>query len=138
LDALADRGFSRLGAELRAAYATAGQEFDQRLRRTMTACVAFASRSPAVLELMFATKPRSDAAPLELTAADALSVVALLIQEGMCDGVLAPADPDRYTLLLAATIRASSGPSPATSSSRNRRRSWVAAAAATFSRGNAP
>jgi hypothetical protein len=56
----------------------------------MAAYVCFAGRNPALLELMFATKARSDAAGLQSTATNALSVVARLVDEGMAAGELAP------------------------------------------------
>src|SRR5438270_10671304 len=56
LDALAENGFVRLGAELRAAVHGAGDDFDQRLRVTAAAYIRFATQDPALLELMFAGK----------------------------------------------------------------------------------
>src|SRR5271157_1995514 len=56
LDALAAAGFARLGAELRSAVDGAGGDFPSRLRATATAYVRFATRDPALLELMFAGK----------------------------------------------------------------------------------
>ena len=75
------------------------------MRATINAYVTFARASPALLELMFATKPRSEVAGLQATAADALSMVPRLIEEGTATGLLASADPDRRALVLAATIR---------------------------------
>jgi hypothetical protein len=54
---------------------------------------------------MFAIKPRDGEAGPESTAADTLAVVPELIGEGIDSGALAPADPARAALLLAATIR---------------------------------
>jgi AcrR family transcriptional regulator len=137
LIALADRGFTRLGIQLHSAYEMSGP-FDERLRRTMGAYVVFAGRSPALLELMFAIKPRDDAAGLQSTAADALSVVPRLIEDGVAAGVFAPADPDRYALLLAATIRGIVGLVTSDSIGPDTVDRLIADAALTFIRGNAP
>ena len=138
LEALAERGFARLGTELRAAHDGPTTTFEARLRATITAYVTFARRSPALLELMFATKPRSDAAGLRATAADALSMVPRLIAEGMDAGQLAPADPDRCALLLAATIRGIVGLVIGESVGPEAVDPLISDAAATFMRGNAP
>src|SRR5690348_14709991 len=53
LDALAGAGFERLGAELRAAAAGAGEDFESRLRAIAAAYVRFATEDAALLELMF-------------------------------------------------------------------------------------
>ena len=46
LDALAEAGFERLGAELRAAADGAGEDFEPRLRATAAAYVRFATARP--------------------------------------------------------------------------------------------
>src|ERR1700730_13911612 len=56
LDALAESGFERLGSELRAAAAAAGEEFQARLHAIAAAYIRFATRDPELLELMFAAK----------------------------------------------------------------------------------
>src|SRR5271168_4580796 len=56
LDALAEAGFARLGAELQSAIDGAGGDFPSRLLATATTYVRFATRDPALLELMFAGK----------------------------------------------------------------------------------
>src|ERR1700679_3394382 len=58
LDALAQAGFKRLGAELRGAADGAGEDFQARLRATAAAYVRFATQDAALLELMFADKHR--------------------------------------------------------------------------------
>jgi AcrR family transcriptional regulator len=137
LEALAERGFARLGTELRAAYDGAAATFDARLRATINAYVAFASRSPGLLELMFALKPRSNAAGLQSMAADALSMVPRLIHEGTAAGVLASADPRRRTLLLAAIIRGIVGLVTSDSIDPEALDELISDAAMTFIRGNA-
>jgi AcrR family transcriptional regulator len=105
LDALAERGFERLAAGMRDAAGNPGPGFEARLRATGAAYVAFASSNPALLELMYAGKPHSDAPGLQAAAADVLSVVLGLISDGVASGALAAGDPERYALLLFATIR---------------------------------
>jgi AcrR family transcriptional regulator len=105
LDALAERGFGRLAAGMRAAAGEPGLRFEVRLRATGAAYVAFASSNPALLELMYANKPRGDAEGLRAAMADVLSVVLGLVADGIAGGVLAAGDPERYALLLFATIR---------------------------------
>src|SRR6202011_966451 len=56
LDALAETGFARLGAELSDAADGAGEDFRARLQATAAAYVRFATRDAALLELMFAGK----------------------------------------------------------------------------------
>src|SRR5258706_3008989 len=56
LDALAEAGFARLGAELRRAVDGAGEDFEARLQPTAAAYVRFPPRDAALLELIFAGK----------------------------------------------------------------------------------
>jgi AcrR family transcriptional regulator len=105
LDALAERGFERLAAGMRDANDASGPEFADRLRATAAAYVNFASRSPALLDLMSAGKPRSDAPGPQTAAASAISLVRGLIDDGIAGGVLAPRDPERYAYLLFAWVR---------------------------------
>src|SRR6202790_2944547 len=51
LDALAEAGFARLGAELRGAADRAGEDFQARLGATAAAYVRFATRDATLLEL---------------------------------------------------------------------------------------
>src|SRR3989454_12819781 len=64
LDALAETGFARLGAELRSAADGAGEDFQARLGATAAAYVRFATRDAALLELMFAGKNREQSGAL--------------------------------------------------------------------------
>src|ERR1700761_4628452 len=52
LDALAESGFDRLGRELKAAAAGAGDEFQPRLEATAAAYIRFATADPALLDLV--------------------------------------------------------------------------------------
>jgi AcrR family transcriptional regulator len=105
LDALAEAGFARLGAELRAAIDGAGEDFQARLQATAAAYVRFATRDAALLELMFAGKHREPAGTLHDAANRAFSVMFELIQQGQADGVLEPGEPERVGLVLFATIQ---------------------------------
>jgi AcrR family transcriptional regulator len=103
LDALAEAGFERLGAELRSAVDRAGGDFEARLRATAAAYVRFATRDAALLELMFAGKHSSGA--LYEASERAFAVMLELIQQGQADGALERGEPERVGLVLFATIQ---------------------------------
>ena len=105
LDALAETGFERLGAELRDAVERAGGDFPARLAATATAYIRFATRDPALLELMFAGKHREPAGTLHAAAERAFSVLFELIQQGQADGILESGEPERVGLVLFATVQ---------------------------------
>jgi AcrR family transcriptional regulator len=105
LDALAEAGFARLGAELRSAADRAGDDFQPRLRATAAAYVRFATRDAALLELMFAGKHREPSGALHAAAAQAFSIILELIEQGQADGALEPGEPERVGLVLFATIQ---------------------------------
>src|SRR5258708_30328136 len=81
LDALAEAGFDRLGAELRSAVDGAGEDFQVRLRATAAAYVRFATRDAALLELMFAGKHREEAGALREAGDRAFAVILELIAQ---------------------------------------------------------
>ena len=105
LDALAGAGFERLGAELRAAAAVAGEDFETRLRAIAAAYIRFATEDAALLELMFAGKHREGAAELADAAERAFAVMLELIDEGQREGVIERGEPKRVGLVLFATIQ---------------------------------
>ena len=105
LDALAESGFARLGAELRGAAESAGEGYEARLRATATAYVRFAISDAALLELMFAGKQRAQAGALHQAADRAFSVILELIDEGQTNAALEPGDPEHIGLLLFATMQ---------------------------------
>jgi AcrR family transcriptional regulator len=105
LDALAEAGFERLGAELAAARERAGADFQARLRATATAYIRFATRDAALLELMFAGKHREQAGTLHEAAERAFAVLLELIEQGQAEGALEPGEPERVGLVLFATIQ---------------------------------
>jgi AcrR family transcriptional regulator len=105
LDALAESGFARLGAELRGAAERAGEDYEARLRAANLAYVRFAVNDAALLELMFAGKHREQAGALHEAADRAFLVILQLIEEGQAGDVLEPGDPERIGLLLFATMQ---------------------------------
>jgi len=106
LDAVAEAGFERLGAELRLALEGASEDFEARLRATAVAYVRFATRDAALLELMFAGKNREQqSGSLHDAAERAFSIMLELIERGQVDGILEPGDPERVGLVLFATIQ---------------------------------
>jgi AcrR family transcriptional regulator len=105
LDALAEAGFERLGAELAGARERAGADFQARLQATAAAYIRFATRDAALLELMFAGKHREQAGALEEAAERAFAVLLELIEQGQAEGALEPGDPKRVGLVLFATIQ---------------------------------
>jgi AcrR family transcriptional regulator len=105
LDALAESGFARLGAELRGAAESAGEGYEARLRATSLAYVRFAISDAALLELMFAGKQREQAGALHEAADRAFSVILELIEEGQAQAALEPGDPEHIGLLLFATVQ---------------------------------
>jgi AcrR family transcriptional regulator len=105
LDAVAEAGFARLGAELRSAVDGAGEDFQTRLRATAAAYVRFATRDAALLELMFAGKHREPAGALNEASHRAFSVLLDVIEQGQADGALERGEPERVGLVLFATIQ---------------------------------
>ncbi|HWF25563.1 MAG TPA: TetR/AcrR family transcriptional regulator [Solirubrobacteraceae bacterium] len=106
LDALAESGFARLGAELRSAADGAGTDFEARLQATAVAYVRFATRDAALLELMFAGKrEQARSGPLHEAADRAFSVILELIEQGQAEGLLEPVDPERIGLVLFASVQ---------------------------------
>ena len=105
LDAVAEAGFDRLGVELRAAADGAGEEFEPRLRATAAAYVRFATRDPALLDLMFAGKHRETTGALHEAAENAFAVMLELIAQGQAEGALELGEPERVGLVLFSTIQ---------------------------------
>jgi AcrR family transcriptional regulator len=105
LDALAESGFERLGADLRTAVAGAGEDFQARLEATAKAYIQFAIEDAELLELMFAGKHRESAQDLAEAADRAFSVLFEVIGQGQAEGALEPGDPERVGLLLFATVQ---------------------------------
>jgi AcrR family transcriptional regulator len=105
LDALAESGFERLGAELRAAAGGAGDEFQARLEATAAAYIRFATADPALLDLMFASKHQESQPSLHDAMERAFSAMMELIAQGQAAGLLQAGDPERVGLVLFSTIQ---------------------------------
>jgi AcrR family transcriptional regulator len=105
LDALAEDGFERLGSELRAAYAAAGDEFEPRLRAVGAAYIRFATGEADLLELMFAGKHRDQSGRLYEASTAAFSLIIELIEQGQAEAILDPGDPERAGLVLFAIVQ---------------------------------
>jgi AcrR family transcriptional regulator len=105
LDALAESGFERLTAELRAAADRAGEEFQPRLEATAAAYIRFATHDPALLDLMFAAKDGATQPSLHDAMERAFSVLIELIVQGQAIGRLQPGDPERVGLVLFSTVQ---------------------------------
>jgi len=105
LDALAEAGFARVGAELRAAVDEAGPGFAARLRAAAAAYVRFATEDAALLELMFAGKHGDPSGRLGTAADRAFAVLLELIEQGQAEGALEPGGPERVGLVLFATVQ---------------------------------
>jgi AcrR family transcriptional regulator len=105
LEALAETGFARLGAELRAASDRAGERFEPRLHAIGSAYVRFATRDAALLELMFARKRREESGTLHEAADRAFSVLLEVIDQGQRVGALERDEPQRVSLVLFAMVQ---------------------------------
>ena len=104
LDALAESGFERLDAQLRAALAAAGEGFAPRVRAIVAAYIQFATQDSALLELMFSSKHRPGADRVVAAAHPAFGLMNDLIVEGQRAGELAPGDPERVGVVMFATM----------------------------------
>jgi AcrR family transcriptional regulator len=103
LDALAQDGFDRLGAQLQAAVEPAAAPFDARLAAMATAYVRFATEHAALLELMFAGKHRAET--LRAASDRTFAIPLGLIAEGHASGALEPGDPERLGKVLFAMLQ---------------------------------
>lgn len=105
LDALAESGFVRLGARLRAAV----DEIDDddlaaRLHAFASAYVRFATENAALTGLMNAAKHRPGATAVAEAAAAAFGQIGDLIEEGQSRGELEEGDPEEIGLVIYATV----------------------------------
>ncbi|WP_062209235.1 TetR/AcrR family transcriptional regulator [Streptomyces sp. NBRC 109706] len=105
LDALAEDGFLKLGAVLRAALAGAGEDFPSRVRATMTAYTRFATERAALLELMYTSKHRPGATRIVEAAEEPFGLMNELIVEGQRQGALQEGAPERIGIVLLATLQ---------------------------------
>lgn len=108
LDALAAEGFTRLGALLREAEATA-PDFRAQIRAVADAYVTFAVAEANLAELMFAHERGDGGALVEQGAAAAFAPMLEVFRRGQAEGVLASRDPERAGLLFLATLQGLAG-----------------------------
>lgn len=106
LDALAESGFVRLGAELRAAVDAIDGEDDlsARLHAFASAYVRFATENGALAGLMNSSKHRPGATAVAEAAAAAFGQIGDLIEEGQARGELEEGDPEDIGLIIYATV----------------------------------
>jgi AcrR family transcriptional regulator len=105
LDALAERGFDRLGSELDAAVTTAKGAMTARLTAFAKAWVGFATGHPALLDLMFASKNRADGEMLRQVADRVFAPSSAMIADAQARGELAGGDHDRVAMAIFATLQ---------------------------------
>ncbi len=105
LDALAVQGFRRMGMILDEA-AQQGGSVSDRLVASAKAYVRFAMVNATLLDLMFASKHRTDVSA-ELSAVSAASYEGLLalVAEGQASGTLRSGDPDHIGKVLIAHLQ---------------------------------
>jgi AcrR family transcriptional regulator len=106
LDALALSGWERLGTTLAGAVADAGDGFDAQMLGLARAYVAFATRHPALVELMFATKHQDDASPELAQASERAFAPALTaVADGQAAGAVVDGDPHRVAIVAFAALQ---------------------------------
>jgi AcrR family transcriptional regulator len=106
LDALAEAGWQRLGATLAAAIAAAGDGFDARMAGLAHAYVEFATRHPALVALMFATKHQDGASPALAEAGEhALAPALAAVADGQAAGTVVAGDPERVAIVAFAALQ---------------------------------
>jgi AcrR family transcriptional regulator len=105
LDALAEDGFERMGGELARAVGEAGAAFGPRLHALAQAYVGFATRHPALLELMYAGKARDGAGAVREAADRTFAIALEAIADGQAAGELPAGDPGRIGIGAFATLQ---------------------------------
>lgn len=107
LDALAESGFVRLGARLRAAVEQIGDEgcLHTRLHAFASAYARFATENAALTRLMNSSKHRPGARAVAVAAAAAFGQVSDLIEQGQERGELKEGDPEDIGLIIYAAVQ---------------------------------
>ena len=99
LDALAVRGFERLGVVTTRAAKARAEDFSARLTRLARAYVSFALRHPSLFALMFEAKHRADAPPELLAASEQTFAPPLAVfAQGQAAGEIVAGDPANLSL----------------------------------------
>ncbi len=106
LDALALRGFERLGAITARAAKNRGEDFCTRLTRLARAYAGFALKHPALFALMFEAKHRPGV-PAELLAASekTFALPLAVFAQGQAAGEVVAGDPARLSLGAMAAVQ---------------------------------
>ncbi|RSN42505.1 MULTISPECIES: TetR/AcrR family transcriptional regulator [Actinomadura] len=105
LDALAEAGFHRLDAALRAALEGAAEDFPSRVRAAANAYTRFATENAALLELMYSSKHRPGATHIVEAAEAPFGLMHDLVREGQEQGALQAGDTQRIGIVLFATLQ---------------------------------
>jgi AcrR family transcriptional regulator len=105
LDALAETGFERLGRELNGSMEALQGTFVERLVVFARAYVGFATRHPALLSLMHASKGRSGAESLRRANDQAFAAPIKLISDAQSRGDIVDDDPDRVAMAVLAVLQ---------------------------------
>jgi len=105
LDALAENGFERLGRELDAAVQEVDGPFTARFTAFARAWVNFASRHPALLDMMFASKNRPQADSLRRAADRAFATSSAMICEAQARHDIVDGDNDQAATAILATVQ---------------------------------
>ncbi|MUN53885.1 TetR family transcriptional regulator [Kocuria koreensis] len=104
LDALAETGFTRLGATIRDAIADSDEDLAARISRASVAFARFATENPALLELMNAAKHEPDTPQITRAAEEAFAPLVELIEEGQAIHALQAGPVDEIGMILYATV----------------------------------
>lgn len=105
LDALALRGFERLGMVLNRAASSEEPDFVRRLVKVAHAHIRFAMKHRSLFRLMFEAKQREDASPELLEASHkALMAGPLTISYGQSIGEVVAGDPQRLAITVFAAV----------------------------------
>ncbi|MET0695015.1 MAG: TetR/AcrR family transcriptional regulator [Propionibacteriaceae bacterium] len=105
LDALAERGFTRLADDVSAAMAHEQDDLHERLFAVARAYVRFAVSDAALLELMFAAKNADPPDSVLLASERLFTILGGLIETGIAAGLIRGQDGYRTQLLFAATMQ---------------------------------
>jgi AcrR family transcriptional regulator len=105
LDALAERGFTRLAADLRAAASQEPDDFRRVLHAASLAYLRFAEREPALLDLMLAAKVDSSSEAVRRAAELQFDTLTDIGRIGVDEGLYAASDVERLMIVLSATVQ---------------------------------
>jgi AcrR family transcriptional regulator len=105
LDALAENGFERLGRDLDTAVQGVDGSFTVQLTAFARAWVNFASRHPALLDMMFASKNRPQADSLRQAADRAFAASSAMIREAQARHDIVDGDNDQAATAILATVQ---------------------------------